>query len=245
MLVVYIIGFEIIIYTLILLILKFSSSTGTLRNNSQKMIVNESPNLTTINSNHSNGPSYKKRNLTIEIPSEQISYEDNSNFIQHYFKVINNQYQCFPLLIFSHPQSDLNKIERVTIWFTTCCLETYLNSLIFIEESLFVSSILSCFICSPATFILTLVFGLSIPKEGSFGYKLVIIYVVCWVIMICCVCLACFIEIEGDPNALILSCSFVVILEVFLMEPMRTMVKAIGFMIFKDLGLFQKFCDII
>ena len=88
MLVLYVISFEIIIYTLLLTILNFFCSTGLTRNNSQNMIVKESPNITTINSNQPNGPSYKKRNLTIEIPSESISQEDNSDFIHTYFKVI-------------------------------------------------------------------------------------------------------------------------------------------------------------
>lgn len=105
------------------------------------------------------------------------------------------------------------------------------------------SSFVSCLICSPVTFALTLVFGFSIPKEGACGFKLVSTYLMCWTLMACCAALSSLIEIEGKVNVFILSCICLVLLEVFLMEPLRTLIKAIGFMIFKDLGLFHKFCE--
>jgi hypothetical protein len=188
-------------------------------------------------------PSYKKRNLTIEIPNESSHPEENSDFLQNYFKVIPSQYQCFPVLLFSEPQSELNKIERLTIWFTVFCLETFVNSLIFIEESMLVSSLVACLMCSPVSAVLTLVFGLTLPKSQSFEMKQLIPLFLCGFLMTTSAIFAMFIDVHGEFKIFFFSCLSLIFIEVFLMEPLKTLVKAIGLMIFKDLGLFHKFCD--
>jgi hypothetical protein len=85
----YIICAEISLYILILLTLKtLCSSSSTLRFKTQQIILkNKSDQTLSITPS---GPSYKKRNLTIEIPSETQEQEENSEFIGKYCKVTDN-----------------------------------------------------------------------------------------------------------------------------------------------------------
>ena len=85
----YIICAEISLYILILLTLRtLCSSSCTLRFKTQQIILKSKSDQTFANT--PSGPSYKKRHLTIEIPSESQEPEENSEFISKYCKVTDN-----------------------------------------------------------------------------------------------------------------------------------------------------------
>lgn len=51
-----------------------------------------------------------------------------------------------------------------------------------------------------------------------------------------------FVAID-NINIFVVSTVFVVLFEMILMEPFRTLVKAVGFLVFKDLGMLVNFCE--
>ena len=66
--------------------------------------------------------SYKKRNLTIEIPNvpqddNSLSFiiEENNRFLPWYFKVNFKQKQCFPLFLFHSESKTFPKIMRLKV----------------------------------------------------------------------------------------------------------------------------------
>ncbi len=80
---------EISFYILITLTLKtLCSSSSTLRFKTQQIILKSKSDQTFANT--PSGPSYKKRHLTIDIPSETQDPEENSEFISKYCKVTDN-----------------------------------------------------------------------------------------------------------------------------------------------------------
>lgn len=89
MLVIYFICAEISAYALILLILiTFCRTSSTLRIKSQQIITKAASDQTS--SHLPQAPSYKKHHLTIEIPSDTIEPDENSEFINNYCKVTYN-----------------------------------------------------------------------------------------------------------------------------------------------------------
>lgn len=89
MLVSYFICAEIGAYALILLILvTFCRTSSTQRFKSQQIMSKSSSDQTS--NNISQAPSYKKHHLTIEIPTDTLESDENSEFINKYCKVTHN-----------------------------------------------------------------------------------------------------------------------------------------------------------
>lgn len=121
-------------------------------------------------------------------------------------------------------------------------LETLVAALIDFEDPVIVSSGISCLICSPATFLLNVVFGACLPKADKFEIRQAAGYVVCWSFMVAAAGVATEVEVE-DFQLFVMCCFLIVFIEFAVMEPLRTLIKAIGYLIFKDNGLMPRLCE--
>jgi hypothetical protein len=72
--------------------------------------------------------------------------------------------------------------------------------------------------------------------------NLVLGYLLCLGIMIPITIVSSFIHIKNEPE-FVYSCMLILGLELSIMEPFRTLLKAIGYLIFNDLGLLSSYCE--
>ena len=162
-------GFYVLIFVLGLyfislgLTLMFSKKAAVVQRSQTEEIIVNGNTSSTFNEIQTSRPSYKKNNLRIEIPSPEAEAEDSdTKFVKTYYKVINRQEQCFPLLLFTRGLKNFTIPSRLTLWFSLFSLEIFLNSIIMNYEPLGASSIVSCIISSPLTMIVSPIFSCSV-----------------------------------------------------------------------------------
>lgn len=222
--------------SMVLTIIFAKKSATVQRTRTEENIVNHSHTNTVVEvSTHR--PSYKRNNLTIDIESPNTLPEDpDAKFIKDYYKV-----QCFPLLMFADRNHKVHKRYKLIIWFTLLSFEIFVDSLIFSADNPAVSAVISCAISSPITVVLSLIL-LGELNSRSFSWKLICGYAVCFGIIAVITGLSVFSEVQ-DENSFISSAVLVLAFEIVIMEPFRTLLKAIGYLIAKDIGFLNSYCE--
>jgi hypothetical protein len=215
------------------------SSTSTINEKTERR--NESTNLDISMTQQK--PSYKRPNLTIEIPDtpsvrkiriQEIDHD--SIFIREY--ILSN---CFPVLLFNERGSGLSRIAKMTIWYTVFSAECYLVIAFYNYEVYqssmklkpIVVSLITILCCCPLSSILTLM----MVRYGEYA----IFKIFNWITMGICmgfifalpIFAVVFIEEELEIQV-IMCCSLVFAWEIIVLEVIKTSIKTTWYMHARD-----------
>ncbi|CAG9312916.1 unnamed protein product [Blepharisma stoltei] len=206
---------------------------------------NEDPE--SLNSTTIKRPKFK-RNLTIQIPASP-QYKDlkklqdqEKEFIFGYFKE-----QCYPLSFYYSHKETFKRTSMITIWWTGIFTEFFLVLLLFYEDlkpgdsagKFVLYPIISCMGVLPVGFALTPLFR----DNGSIISIILNLlgYIISWIAMIA-VCLSSFILELDDEISFVVAFGICLFIEIAVMEPIKTIVKAAGYLWFKEQNIMAKFC---
>lgn len=216
-----------------------TSNTSTIMDKTERR--NDSTNLDISNSQQK--PSYKRPNLTIEIPDtpslRKISIREidhDSIFIREY--ILSN---CFPILLFNERGSGLSRIHKMTIWYTVFSVECYLVIAFYYSDvyqsSLklkpVVVSLITILCCCPMSSVLTLM----MVRYGEHA----VVKILNWIAMgLCMGCIFAlpiyaveFVEEELEIQV-IMCCSLVFAWEIIVLEVIKTSIKTTWYMHARD-----------
>lgn len=219
---------------------------GKFRVNSsqQEEIENIDPGKNMTIGESSSRPSYKKFNLTITIPENfEEKEEENWKFVKKYYKVSIKQTQCFPLMIFFMENKGISKIGRITLWFTVACCEVFADIWILEYYSVVTSAVLACLFGLPLSFVMVLVFSCSSVKNKKINCLCFFPYTVTILLNSAIVVLLICFKQDSNTKNFLTSCGIIGVIEFFLLEPLKTLIKAASFSVSQERKCLVSLCE--